>query len=67
MQLQQKASDVTSNGCNGHGLSVPYESQYESQSVSHNAKYDVNPFVHRLQFCAFSKLRVRMNFGIRSF
>ena len=64
MSLQQKMSELTGIGCNGHSSSVPYESD---SLYSHIVSPDINPFVHRLQFSAMDKLRVRIHlpFSIR--
>jgi len=58
MSAQQQTSELRENGCNGHSSSVPYQSPYESHW--HATKPGVNPFVHRLQFSALDKLRVRI-------
>ena len=62
MSLQQQTPELRENGCNGHSSSVPYVSRYESQLLhSHVVRPNVNPFVHRLQLCAWDKLRVRIH------
>jgi len=56
MPLQQKTSELTGNGCNGHA--VPSKSQLRDSYI---VESDVNPFVHRqLQFTALDKIRVRI-------